>query len=118
MSTNFSIKEIKGRRVWDSRGRPTVETEVLLENGGFGVDGAVANVNGEIAKLLKGKDAQDQVSIDHGIIDLDGTENRGRLGGNAMIATSTAVAHAAADGNGKPLWVYLRDKETTLGQTG
>ncbi len=143
MKNNFSIKKIKGRRIWDSRGRPTVETEVLLHNGGFGraiapagastgtgeavdlrdnkkafagygVSNAVANVNGEIADVLLGLNAFDQENIDQCLVNLDGTENRGRLGGNAMIATSMAVAHAAANGEKKPLWQYLRDKETHL----
>ena len=143
MKNNFSIKKIKGRRVWDSRGRPTVETEVLLNNGGFGraiapagastgsgeavdlrdnnqafggygVDNAVANVNGEILETLLGLNATDQKNIDQCLVNLDGTDNKERLGGNAMIATSMAVAHAAANGEKKPLWKYLRDKETHL----
>jgi len=143
MKNDFLIKTIKGRRVWDSRGRPTVETEVLLNNGGFGraiapagastgsgeavdlrdnnqicggygVDNAVANVNGEIADILLGLNATDQENIDQCLVNLDGTHNRGRLGGNAMIATSMAVAHAAANGEKKPLWQYLRNKETHL----
>jgi len=145
MKNEFSIKTIKGRRVWDSRGRPTVETEILLNNGGFGraiapagastgsgeavdlrdnnqacggygVNNAVANVNGEIAEMLFGLNAIDQKNIDQSLVNLDGTENRGRLGGNAMIATSMAVAHAAANGEKKPLWQYLRDKETHLSE--
>lgn len=134
------IKSVKGRSVWDSRGRPTVEAEILLSNGGvgmaiapagastgsgealdlrdggsrfagYGVDGAVANVNTVIASALIGLDATEQSKIDDVLVALDGTENRQNLGGNAMIATSMAVAHAAAAGMGQPLWRYLGGAE-------
>jgi enolase 1/2/3 len=134
--TQSAIAKIHGRRVWDSRGRPTVEVEVTLEGGTMGraiapagastgsgeavdlrdggaafgghdVTRAVAAVNGEIATVLAGRDATDQASLDRALIALDGTPNKARLGGNALIATSLAVAHAAAAASGLPLWRYL-----------
>ncbi len=134
MSTE--IQRVIGRRVWDSRGRPTVETEIHLAGGGVGralapagastgsaealdkrdggtafggydVSQAVAAVNGEIAECLRGRDALDQQAADLALIELDGTPNKSRLGGNAIIATSMAVAQAAAAANGQPLWRYL-----------
>jgi enolase len=131
-----TISEVKARRVWDSRGRPTVEVEVVLTGGGRGhaiapagasrgmheavdlrdggtklggmdVSRAVANVNGSIARALSGLDARDQTSIDAALVALDGTPNKSELGGNATIATSLAVAHAAASAHGMPLWRYL-----------
>lgn len=130
------IVAVKGRRVWDSRGRPTVEAEVHLASGAVGraiapagastgsaeavdkrdggsrfggldVIGAVAATNGEISKILCGRDATDQFGADQAMIDLDGTPNKNRLGGNALVATSMAIAHAAAAGAGLPLWRYL-----------
>ena len=130
------IAEVKARRVWDSRGRPTVEVDVRLADGstgrgmapagasrgtreaidlrdggsklgGLDVQGAVAHVNGEIAALLKGRDAQDQAGIDAALIALDGTPNKARLGGNALVAASLAVLHAAAASAGKPLWEHV-----------
>jgi enolase len=131
-----TIASVAGRRVWDSRGRPTVEVEVTLaggafgraiapagasrgtheaidlrdggkRHGGLGVDRAVANVNGEIAKRLGGMDARNQEALDHALVALDGTPQLARLGGNAIIATSMAALHAAAAANGIPLWAYL-----------
>ncbi len=131
-----NIKKVYGRRVWDSRGRPTVEVEITLENGGFGraiapagastgsgealdlrdggtrfagygIEGAVNNVNTLISTAITGLPACDQVQVDQVLIETDGTKNRQKLGGNAMIATSMAVAHAAANGSGQPLWQYL-----------
>jgi enolase len=131
-----TIRKVIGRRVWDSRGRPTVEAEVRLASGAVGraiapagastgsgeavdlrdggvrfgghdVTRAVASVQGEIATALTGLDAADQAGIDAALIALDGTENKGRLGGNALIATSMAVLHAAAAGAGVPLWRHL-----------
>ena len=128
------IVGVHGRRVWDSRGRPTVEAEVTLAGGARGRaiapagastgsgeavdlrDGgsrfggadvlhAVANVNGEIAKTLAGRDARDQAGIDAALIALDGTPNKARLGANATVSTSMAVLHAAAAG--LPLYAYL-----------
>jgi enolase len=130
------ITKVLGRRVWDSRGRPTVEAEVHLAGGAWGRaiapagasmgsgealdlrDGgeafggldtrcAVAHLNGEIAGALSGRDALDQAAIDATLIDLDGTPNKGRLGGNAIVATSMAVLHAAAAHERMPLWRYL-----------
>lgn len=127
------IARIIGRRVWDSRGRPTVEAEIFLDNGasgraiapagastgtheavelrdggdafgGFGVDRAIANVNGEIAAALRSMPITDQTGIDRRLIDLDGTPNKARLGGNATIAVSMATLHAAAAATGEPLW--------------
>lgn len=131
-----TIAAVRGRRVWDSRGRPTIEAEVLLKSGlrgraiapagastgtgealdrrdggtafgGLDVTGAVASVNGEIATALAGRDAGDQTGIDAALIALDGSDNLGRLGGNAVVATSMAVLHAAANASGQPLWRYL-----------
>ena len=134
--TDSTITQVRGRRVWDSRGRPTVEAEVHLASGvsgraiapagasrgsneatdlrdggkalrGLGVTRAVANVNGEIASMLIGRRAVLQEPIDADLIALDGTPNRSRLGGNAMIASSMAVLHAAAASNHQPLYAYL-----------
>lgn len=133
----MSIVSVKGRQVWDSRGRPTVEVEVTLANGatgrsiapsgastgrrealdrrdggkrlgGFGVNNALAAVNGEIASTLKGMEASDQADIDAALVRLDGTPQKDRLGGNAIVATSQAVAWAAAASAKIPLWQYLR----------
>jgi enolase len=132
------IAAVRGRRVWDSRGRPTVEVEVARADGRFGraiapagastgsgeavdrrdggdrfggydVVDAVEAVNGEIARAAVGRDPADQELIDRRLIELDGTPGKARLGGNAMIATSLAVAHAAAAADGVPLWKYLAD---------
>lgn len=131
-----TIAAIRGRRVWDSRGRPTVECDILLKSGlrgraiapagastgtgealdrrdggaafgGLDVTGAVAAVNGEIAAALVGRDASDQAGIDAALIALDGSANLGRLGGNAVVAASMAVLHAAAAASGQPLWRHL-----------
>jgi enolase len=136
LMTDTRIAGVRGRRVWDSRGRPTVEVDVTLNSGatgraiapagasmgsgeavdlrdggkalgGFDVGRAVNAVNGEIAQALAGKDAADQASVDQIMIALDGTPNKGRLGGNAIVATSMAVLHAAAAAAGVPLWKYL-----------
>lgn len=134
--TATAITSVHGRRVWDSRGRPTVEVEVALAGGatgraiapagastgsgeavdlrdggaalgGFDVTRAVAAVNGPIAAVLAGADPADQAEADRRLIEADGTENRSRLGGNALVATSMAVAHAAAAAAGVPLWHFL-----------
>lgn len=131
-----SIEKVIGRRVWDSRGWPTVEVEVHLASGAMGralapagastgsaeavdlrdggtrfrgkdVTKAVHSVEAEIAPRLSGMDAADQASIDAALIALDGTPNKSRIGGNAIVATSMAVAHAAAASAGTPLWRYL-----------
>jgi phosphopyruvate hydratase len=132
------IERVIGRRVWDSRGRPTVEAEIFLDNGvsgraiapagastganeavdlrdggkefgGFGVNRAVGNITTEIAAALRGMPIADQASIDQRLIELDGTPNKARLGGNATIAVSMAALHAAAAAKGEPLWRYIAD---------
>jgi enolase len=130
------IASVHGRRVWDSRGRPTVEAEIILAGGAVGraiapagastgsgealerrdggtrlggadVRGAVAAIDGEIARALAGADAADQAAIDGVLIDLDGTPQKARLGGNALVAVSMAVLHAAARAAGRPLYAHL-----------
>ncbi len=140
------IVDIKGREVLDSRGNPTVEADVILDNGivgsacapsgastgsrealelrdgdksrylGKGVLKAVANINGPIRDLLLGKDAADQKGLDHAMIDLDGTENKGKLGANAILAVSLAAAKAAAQAKGVPLYAHIADLNGTPGQ--
>lgn len=131
-----SIAKITARRVWDSRGRPTIEVEIVLANGargraiapagaskgsaeamdlrdggaafgGFDVRTALRGIEETIAPALLGLDATMQPEIDARLIVLDGTGNKARLGANALIATSMAIAHAAAAGIGLPLWRYL-----------
>jgi enolase len=132
-----AIRDIKGRQVIDSRGNPTVEAEVTLESGakgraavpsgastgekeaielrdgdkkrwmGKGVSKAVANIGKVIAPELLGKDAFDQVGIDQAMIELDGTKTKGKLGANAILGVSLAVAKAAASETGQPLYRYL-----------
>ena len=131
-----TIEKLTARQVWDSRGWPTVEVDVHLNSGAYGRgiapagasrgmheavelrDGtadicgkgvlkAVAGVMQEIAPALKGKSVFDQALIDKTMIELDGTPNRSRLGGNALVATSMAVLHAAAAEARLPLWKYL-----------
>ena len=131
------IHLIKGREILDSRGNPTVEAEVILEDGslgrasvpsgastgiyeacelrdgdkgrylGRGVSKAVQNVNTEIAEALMGQDAMDQANIDRILIELDGTPNKSRLGANAILAVSLAVAKAAANSLGLSLYRYI-----------
>lgn len=137
------IARVHARRIWDSRGRPTVEVDVTLADGsvgrgvapagastgsneavevrdggdrfgGFGVSRAVANVAREIAPALLGRDACEQRGIDELLIALDGTPNRSRLGGNALIATSMAVLDAAAKSARLPLWKYLAGDQPVL----
>ena len=133
----FAIEDIYAREILDSRGNPTVEVEVLLSGGatgragvpsgastgerealelrdgdkkrygGKGVLKAVANVNGEISGELKGADGRDQALVDRILIELDGTPNKGRLGANAILGVSLAVARAAAEASGLPLYRYL-----------
>ncbi|HEX9149376.1 MAG TPA: phosphopyruvate hydratase, partial [Thermoanaerobaculia bacterium] len=134
---SFAIEDIYAREILDSRGNPTVEVEVLLSGGatgragvpsgastgtrealelrdgdkkrygGKGVTKAVANVNGEISDELRGADGRDQALIDRILIDLDGTPNKGRLGANAILGVSLAVARAAAEASGLALYRYL-----------
>ncbi|HUS60729.1 MAG TPA: phosphopyruvate hydratase [Acidimicrobiales bacterium] len=131
-----TIEHITGRQVLDSRGNPTVEVEVFLDSGakgraivpsgastgqfeavelrdggetwmGKGVAKAVANVNGEILDALEDMDALDQRAVDQALLDLDGTDNKARLGANAMLGVSLAVAKAAADELELPLYRYV-----------
>src|ERR1700747_3773590 len=132
-----NISDIHAREVLDSRGNPTVEAEVMLDDGskgraivpsgastgqheavelrdgdenrylGKGVLKAVENVNGEIADALGNYDAADQRALDAKMIELDGTENKGRLGANAILAVSMAAARAAANSFALPLYRYL-----------
>ena len=138
------IKRVHGREVLDSRGNPTVEVEVTLDSGAFGraivpsgastgeheavelrdggkryfgkgVQNAVKNVNIEIASSIIGLDAADQKALDHKLIALDGTENKSRLGANAMLGVSLAVARATADDRHAPLYQSIGgDKAVTL----
>jgi len=130
------IENVHARQILDSRGNPTVEVEVLLRSNasgraavpsgastgefeavelrdggerwnGKGVTRAVANVNGELAQALHGRDATDQAGLDGAMIELDGTPNKSRLGANAILGVSLAAAHAAAAEEGLPLWRYL-----------
>ena len=137
MKEYFEIVDVLGREILDSRGNPTVEVEVTLDNGvvgraavpsgastgiyeacelrdgdksrylGKGVQKAVENVNGEIAESLVGLNALDQPSIDKLLIELDGTPNKTRLGANAMLGVSLAVAKAAAESLNLPLYNYI-----------
>jgi enolase len=131
-----AIDHVEGSEVLDSRGNPTVEVSVLLASGasgraivpsgastgafeavelrdggdrfgGKGVQAAVDHVNDEIADAITGFDGLDQRGVDLTLIDLDGTDNKGRLGANAILGVSLAVAHAAADEVGLPLWRYV-----------
>ena len=132
-----TIVDIIGREIIDSRGNPTVECDVLLESGvmgraavpsaastgsreaielrdgdgarygGKGVLKAVENINTEISEAVLGLDASEQAYVDRTLIDLDGTENKGNLGANAMLAVSMAVAKAAAEESGMPLYRYF-----------
>src|ERR1700760_1321911 len=134
--TDTSIAFIHARRVWDSRGRPTVEADVLLEGGavgraiapagastgsgealdlrdggsafgGYDVTKAIANVNTIISHAVAGLDAMDQEALDERLIELDGTRDKTRLGANALLSVSMAAAHAAAAAAGIPLYSYL-----------
>ena len=136
-----NITRVVGREILDSRGNPTVEAEVTLDNGitgraaapsgastgereaielrdgdkqrflGKGVLKAVSHVNKELSDCVVGKSCIDQTSIDQAMIDLDGTENKSRLGANALLAVSLANAHAAALSTGQPLYRYLGGEE-------
>ncbi|HXY77018.1 MAG TPA: phosphopyruvate hydratase [Steroidobacteraceae bacterium] len=131
------IQDIRAREILDSRGNPTVEADVILDSGtlgraavpsgastgtreavelrdgdakrygGKGVLKAVQHVNGVLKKALVGRDARDQAGIDRQMIELDGTDNKGRLGANAILGVSLATAHAAANDAGVPLYRYL-----------
>ena len=136
MDTSHAIDGVVARRVWDSRGRPTIEAEVRLRGGvvgraiapagasrgsgeavdlrdggaafgGYDVTRAVGQVAAEIAPALQGFDVTDQAGLDRLLVALDGTADRSRLGGNALIAVSMAALHAAAAAARQPLWRYL-----------
>src|SRR4026207_2227619 len=132
-----TIERVTAREILDSRGNPTVEAEVALSSGlvgraavpsgastgenealelrdadkkryvGKGVLKAVANINGTISKVLIGRDALVQASIDQAMLSADSTQNKRKLGANAMLAVSLATARAAADALGLPLYAYL-----------
>ena len=140
----FIINQIKAREILDSRGNPTLEVEVTLENGtvgraavpsgastgaheavelrdndkgrfkGKGVSKAVENVNKDLATALIGLNAKDQKSIDHKMIDLDGTENKSRLGANAILGISLAIAKAAATCSNQSLFRYIGGKRARV----
>ncbi len=143
LNNGTEIRFVHARRVWDSRGRPTVEAEVRLQGGavgraivpagasrgsrealelrdggqrlgGFDVTQAVAHVNGEIARCVLGVPADDQREIDERLIELDGTPNKSRLGANATLSVSMAVAQAAAAAHAVPLYHYLGGADATL----
>ena len=130
------IEAVRARQILDSRGNPTVEVDVWLHSGshgraavpsgastgefeavelrdgdsawgGKGVERAVGYVNGEIAKAVTGMDAEDQAGLDRALIELDGTQNKGRLGANAILGVSLAAAKASANEEGVPLYRYL-----------
>ena len=140
-----NISKVRGREILDSRGNPTVEAEVILASGtvgraaapsgastgereaielrdndmnrylGKGVTKAVGHINNEIMGLVKGRDCNDQAGLDQAMIDLDGSDNKGRLGANALLAVSLANAQAAAIESQQPLYRYLGgDQATTL----
>src|SRR5438093_1572374 len=141
----LSIEFVRGRQVLDSRGNPTVEVDVVLEDGslgraivpsgpstgeheavelrdddkkkwlGKGVSKAVENVNAKIAPELIGSDPRDQEAIDALMIELDGTLNKSKLGANAMLGVSMAVAKAAAEASGLPLYRYLGEAVAAAG---
>ncbi|CAG8866225.1 Enolase [Pseudomonas fluorescens] len=140
------IVDIKGREVLDSRGNPTVEADVLLDNGiigsacapsgastgsrealelrdgdksrymGKGVLKAIGNINGPIRDLLLGKDPSDQKALDRAMIELDGTENKAKLGANAILAVSLAAAKAAAQDQDLPLYAHIANLNGTPGE--
>ena len=144
MHNNYFIKTVHGREILDSRGNPTVEVDVILENGvrgrasvpsgastgileahelrdgdqsrylGRGVLNAVSSVNTEINEALKGKDVTNQEELDRLLIELDGTPNKSRLGANAILAVSLASAKAAANALGLPLYRYLGGEDSRV----
>jgi len=142
MSDTTNVESVTSRRVWDSRGHPTVEVEVTTSSGQIGraiapagasrglreaidlrdggdqlggknVYNACENVRNIIAPALIGKDVCDQSGIDELMIALDGTPDKSKLGGNAMVATSLAVLHAGSAAQGIPLWKYISEKYQT-----
>ncbi len=141
-----TISKIVAREIMDSRGNPTVEADVILSDGhsgraaapsgastgsrealelrdgdatrylGKGVEKAVANIHDLIAPALQGVDAKDQAKLDQIMIDLDGTENKEKLGANAILAVSLAAAKAAANSKGMPLYAHIAELNGTAGQ--
>jgi enolase 1/2/3 len=138
-----AIESVHARQIFDSRGNPTVEVDVRLASGvlgraavpsgastgvheavelrdggdaygGKGVSRAVANVNGEIASAIGGRDAADQAGLDRALVDLDGTPNKGRLGANAILGVSLAAAKASAAESGVSLFRYLGGPEARV----
>jgi enolase len=139
-----AIVDVHARQILDSRGNPTVEVDVTLDDGsmgraavpsgastgaheavelrdgdksrwgGKGVSKAIAAVNGEIAEAVVGLEGEDQAALDSVMIDLDGTENKGRLGANAILGVSLATAKAAADAIGLPLYRYVGGIDSNL----
>ena len=138
-----TIERVRARQILDSRGNPTVEVDVRLTSGalgraavpsgastgtrealelrdggapfgGKGVTHAVANVNGEIADAVRGRDAGDQRGLDESMIELDGTDGKSRLGANALLGVSMAAARAAAADASEPLWRYLGGPDASL----
>ncbi len=138
-----TIEHVHGRQILDSRGNPTVEVDVRLRSGAFGraavpsgastgsrealelrdneeafggkaVTHAVAHVNGEIADGVRGREASDQRGLDEAMIALDGTQDKSRLGANAILGVSMAAARATAADRGEPLWRYLGGPEANL----
>jgi enolase len=138
-----TIEQVHARQILDSRGNPTVEVDVRLAGGalgraavpsgastgtrealelrdgespfgGKGVTHAVANVNGEIADAVRGRDATDQRGLDESLIELDGTDGKSRLGANALLGVSMAAARAAAADASEPLWRYLGGPDANL----
>ena len=143
---DFSIAKIIGRQILDSRGNPTVEADVYLNDGtmgraavpsgastgsgealelrdggdnwgGKGVKQAVSNVNDKIAQALAGKDASDQAALDQAMFNLDGTDNKSSLGANAILSVSLAAAKAVANAKKKPLWQYIAELTNTSTQS-
>ncbi len=139
----FGIEEIVAREILDSRGNPTIEVDCVLDGGvggraavpsgastgsrealelrdggkryrGKGVQRAVANVVDEVAGRLRGMDARDQARIDRALLDLDGTPDKSRLGANALLGASLAVARAAAEASGLPLYAYVGGPAATV----
>jgi enolase len=137
------IAGVRARQIFDSRGNPTVEVDVLLESGAFGragvpsgastgqfeavelrdggaayggkgVSRAIANVTGEIARAVSGMDAADQVGLDRRLVELDGTPNKGRLGANAILGVSLATARAAAADARQPLYRWLGGEDARV----
>ncbi len=138
-----NIADVHARQIVDSRGNPTVEVEVVLDSGasgraavpsgastgefeavelrdggeawgGKGVTQAVGNVNGELGEAIAGRDAANQAALDRAMIDIDGTDNKGRLGANAILGVSLAAAKAAAADAGLPLWRHLGGADASV----